>query len=144
MLSKKIISIVITYTVLSITGGIIFFIVDNYIIANIKSLPVIYREGFINTFPTSIAFASVFLLLSYISYSIIIRICVKYITKLFWKSILATILSFIITEGINNTLGGFVTVWMDLAIFQELLIIGAMAGIIPYLEAYVFKRLKNK
>ena len=138
---KKLISIVIPYTILSLLGSLLFFVGGNYILANIQSIPILEREGYVNPLPSCLALSSILLFILYCLYHALIRIF-DFLEELYLRAILGIILGFLIIFYFVNklTFGGGST-FFDIGLDFEATVIAFLGGLTPYTEAYVYKKL---
>ena len=140
MLNKKVISIVISYTIHSLLGCLLFFIGGNYILANIQSIPILEREGYINPLPSLLALSSILLFILYCLYHALIRIF-DFLEELYLRAILGTIIGFLIVFFIVHKLTFGSETFFDIGLVFEATVIAFLGGLIPYTEAYVYKKL---
>ena len=141
MLNKRIISIVITYIKLSLLGCFLIFIDGNYILANIQSIPIMDRVGYMIPLPSCLALSSILLLILYCLYHALIRIF-DFLEELYLRAILGIILGFLIVFYFFHafTFGGD-WFFLDIGLVFTEFEIAILGGLIPYTEAYVYKKL---
>ena len=141
MPSKKIVTIVISYIILSLLGCLLYFVGTNYILANFEPVTMMDFDVYNSLLLSWLALTSIFMFILYCVYYTFIGLF-DFIQDLYMRSIIGMILGFIVVKFFvhNLTFGGD-WFYFDIGLLFEASVIALLGGLIPYVELYVTKML---